>query len=230
MFLSRRSTQAEYLDTPGRAAQEIAADYRELGRVNWLFRFSHPFEWFITRSLGAERCRRLDFLDLGAGDGLLGECLSRWAARRGWTWRFTNLDLNPQALQLRPGPRNIAGSVLQLPFADGSFDVVIASQMTHHLDHDAEVVTHFREAWRVTRDALLLCDTHRNAGLYGLVWVGTLLCGCSKLLRQDGFISVRRSFRVPEWQALAALAEIPRAKVSLYLGTRLVLQARKAAP
>ena len=64
MFFGRRSTQAEYLDTPGRSPAEIAADYRELGRVNRLFKFSHPFQWVLTRRLGRSRCRELKLLDI----------------------------------------------------------------------------------------------------------------------------------------------------------------------
>ena len=84
MFFGRRSTQAEYLDTPGRSPAEIAADYRELGRVNRLFKFSQPFQWVLTRRLGPSRCRELTLLDVGAGDGLLGRDLAGWAGQRGW--------------------------------------------------------------------------------------------------------------------------------------------------
>jgi len=230
MFFGRRSTQAEYLDTPGRGAAEIAADYRELGRINRLFHFSHPFQWVLQRRLGPHRCRQLNLLDAGAGDGMLGRDLAKWAGQRDWRWQFTNLDLNPAALDLSPHPLNVAGSVLKLPFADGSFDAVLCSQMTHHLANDEEVAQHFREAWRVTRDILIISDLHRNAALYGLVWLSTLLCGCSRLLRADGLTSVRRGFRLPEWRALAARAGIPGARVSLYFGTRVLLEARKAGP
>jgi hypothetical protein len=230
MFFGRRSTQAEYLDTPGRSSAGIAADYRQLGRVNRLFKFSHPFRWVLTRRLEPSRCRELKLLDAGAGDGMLGRDLADWAGQRGWRWHVTNLDLNPAALALNAHQLRVAGSVLELPFADGSFDGVLCSQMTHHLATDDEVAQHFREAWRVTRDILIICDLHRNALLYGLVWAGTLLCGCSARLRADGLISVRRGFRLPEWRAWAARAGIPAARVSLYFGTRVLLQARKPRP
>ena len=70
----------------------MAAEFRELDRINRAFYFTHTFEFGLTRLLGAARCKRLDVLDLGAGSGLLGQKLSQWAARRGWDWRFTNLD------------------------------------------------------------------------------------------------------------------------------------------
>jgi 2-polyprenyl-3-methyl-5-hydroxy-6-metoxy-1,4-benzoquinol methylase len=230
MFLSCRSGQAEYLDAPHRSRLEVASSYRQLGRVNWLFRFAHPFEYFLPHRLGRERCRELELLDLGAGDGALGRHLARWAQRRGWRWRVTDLDVNLLALTLSNHGGKIAGSVLSLPFCDGSFDAVIASQMTHHLANDQQIVEHFREAWRVTRDVLILSDLHRNAALYALVWFGTIVSGCSREMRTDGLVSVKRGFRRHEWRAFAARAGIPSARVSLYLGARILLDARKARP
>jgi SAM-dependent methyltransferase len=229
MFLSHRSTQAEYFDLPGRTEAEIAASFRDLNRVNALFRFSHPFESALPQWLGKLNCERLEILDVGAGTGLLGEKLTEWAGRRGWQWRFTNLDTNPVALKIGNLSDGVVGSALRLPFADGSFDLVVASQMTHHLT-DEQVVTHWREAWRVTRDAIFICDLHRNAGLYTLVWLALHLMRVNPTVVEDGLISVRRGFRLNEWRGLSVRAGIPEANVWRYHGARIVLQARKKLP
>ncbi len=228
MFFRERSMQAEYFDAPDRPAGEVTAAFRELDRVNRLFQFSHPFVSRLPRWLGRPRCERLEILDVGAGTGLLGKRLSDWAQRRGWDWRFTNLDANPVALKSGNAENGVLGSALQLPFADGSFDLVVASQMTHHLT-DAEVVQHWREAWRVTRDAIFICDLHRNAGFYAMLWLTMRLMRADRRLREDGLISVKRGFRLGEWRELAGRAEIPQARVWLYYGTRIVLQARKGS-
>jgi 2-polyprenyl-3-methyl-5-hydroxy-6-metoxy-1,4-benzoquinol methylase len=227
MFLSERSTQAEYFDSLDRSPREIAEGYEQLGRVNRIFKFSHPFEFLIPRCLDAKECARLRILDLGAGDGLLGRELRSWAARQGWDWQVTDLDLNVTALQLNNGNWKVGASVLNLPFTDSSFDVVIASQMTHHLDLPEQICQHFREAWRVARELVVFSDLHRNAAMFLLVRVGTRLARCSRELAADGVISIRRGFRVGEWRRWAAEAGIPDARVSLYLGARVLLHARK---
>jgi 2-polyprenyl-3-methyl-5-hydroxy-6-metoxy-1,4-benzoquinol methylase len=226
MFFRQRSTQAEYFDLLERPS-EVAKGYRELGRANRLFQFSRPFQILLPRLLGLKSCRKLSILDLGAGDGSLGRQLTEWAAQRGWLWRVTNLDVNLAALQISQGLSNVLASALRLPFQDNSFDVVLASQMTHHLTPDAEVLQHFREAWRVARLGLLVSDLHRSLALYGVIWFGTRLLGLSSDMRSDGLLSVRRGFRVKEWEELAQKAEITQARVSVYCGTRLILQARK---
>jgi 2-polyprenyl-3-methyl-5-hydroxy-6-metoxy-1,4-benzoquinol methylase len=228
MFFRERSTQAEYFDVPDRPKSEMVEAYRELDRINRFFQFTHPFIRGLPRWLGRNRCQRLDILDVGAGSGLLGKRLSNWAQRRGWDWRFTNLDTNPIVLNSEGAVKVVLGSALNLPFEDGSFDLVVASQMTHHLT-EVEIVRHWREAWRVTRDAIFICDLHRNAFLYGMLWLTLRLMRVHPELLQDGLISVQRGFHRREWWNLAAQAEIPDSKVWVYYGTRIVLQARKGA-
>ena len=226
MFLRQRSTQTEYFDLPDRAEAEIAAEFRELNRVNTLFRFSHPFESVLPQWLGHANCEHLKILDVGAGTGLLGQMLTEWAQKQGWKWHFTNLDSNPVALKLGGQPDSVVGSALKLPFADGSFDLVVASQMTHHLT-DEQVVAHWREAWRVTRDAIFISDLHRNALLYTLVWITLRMMRSGRNTFDDGLISVRRGFQLNEWRDLADRAGIPAANVWRYHCTRILLQARK---
>src|SRR5258708_1988868 len=200
MFLSRRATQAEYFDSPHLPKAEIIEFYRSLASANRLFMFAEPFQRTLPALLTPERRSQLSILDLGAGDGSLGKVLSGWAAKRGWTWRITNLDVSFDALALNPGGRNVGGSVLALPFCDASFDLVIASQMTHHLD-DAQVVQHLREAWRVTRGWILVSDLHRNFALYCSVGLLCRLHNFPKTFFRDAVLSLQRARRVRELQS-----------------------------
>ncbi|MEO7298669.1 MAG: methyltransferase domain-containing protein [Verrucomicrobiota bacterium] len=227
MFLSRRATQAEYFDSPDRSFSETAESYQALSLINRLFYFTDPFQRYLPRLLGRENCRTVRLLDLGAGDGSLGEALTQWAARRGWSWEVTNLDSNPHALKLCKNKKTVMGSVISLPFATESFDVVIANQMTHHLSSDQEIAQHFCEAWRVARRGILLSDIHRNAVLYGLIWL--ILHGgrFPRHFRDDGLLSVKRGFRTNDWRQLANLAKIKEAKVWPYFGARVMLSAKK---
>jgi len=227
MFLKHRALQAEYFDALDRPVAEMVEGYAMLARVNRIFAFAQPFQFFIPKALGAERCRSLSLLDLGAGDGSLGKNLAAWAAKRGWNWRFTNLDFNEQALRLNLGSQHVVGSAMALPFRDQSFDVVIASQMTHHLTPEEDVRRHFSEAWRVSGELLFLNDTHRNAVLYCIVWVLLWLNRFPEHFRNDGLLSIKRSWRVGEWQALAKQAGIPDARVWLYAEARLMLMAKR---
>jgi ubiquinone/menaquinone biosynthesis C-methylase UbiE len=226
-MLRERATEPEHFDSPARTAEEIAANYRELARVNRLFRLDDPYTRVMSRWLGAKNCRRLTILDLGAGDAWLGAQMEKFAARQRWEWRVTNLDFNPIPLQLNPGSRNIVGSVLALPFAENSFDIVIASQMTHHLVSDAEAVQHFREAWRVARSGVFISDMKRSAFLYVMLWITLRVLRLTPEMRNDGLLSVQRSWTRDELRTLVARAGLSDATVRSYFGTRLIVAARK---
>ena len=229
MFLRQRATQAEFCDQQNLPLEIVASNYRQLARFNETMLVTDVFQRVLARWLGRDHVERLSILDLGAGDGWIGQTITAWAADRGWIWRVTNLDLNPSALGLGPHPRNVAASVCALPFRDNSFDAVIASQMAHHLT-DAETVAHFREAWRVTGDALFLADTHRNRAALLVIWAVLKRMRATPEFLADGLQSVRRGWRVGEWRRLAAQAEIPNPRVWLAYGSRVMLQARKTRP
>src|SRR5581483_2470952 len=109
MFFRRRATQAEYFDAHDRAEGEVAEFYASLARANRFFLFADPFQRLLPKFLGTDNCRSLSLLDLGGGDGSLASLLTEWAAtKRGWDWRFTNLDINPAALRVSKCPRNVA--------------------------------------------------------------------------------------------------------------------------
>ena len=227
MFFRKRATQPEHFDDPARTPAEFETAYAELARANRIFRLEDPYTRVFWQWFGEEHCRALTFLDVGAGDGWLGNAMEAWARKLGWDWKVTNLDSNPVLLRLNRGGRNVIGSALDLPFDDASFDVVIASQMSHHLPDEAAVAQHFREAWRVARHAVFITDTHRNAFIYGM------LCACLPFLRMrrvminDGLMSVRRGWRRAEWIRLAECAGIPGAEISTYFASRIILRARK---
>lgn len=229
MFLGHRSVQAEYFDAPERSPAEIRSHYEWLNRMNRLTRFEWPFQIWLPRLLGELACRRLTLLDVGGADGELGRTLGAWATTRGWDWQFTDLDLSPHAVALNPNPRKLLGSATALPFPDGSFDVVIASTMTHHLPDEPAVVAHFREAARVARRAVLICDMQRNAAFLALLWLVLVARRVPKEFREDGILSVKRGWRADEWRRLADAAGLPDARVWAEHGARVLLAVTKPA-
>lgn len=226
MFLSRRSRQAEYFDAE-RPMAELADFFGSLNRVNRIFGFAEPFQRLIPKIIGQSHCGSLSILDLGAGDGTLGRILKQWARGRGWNWRVINLDVNFSALNLNPGEPNITASAIALPFRDDSVDLVIASQMAHHLT-DNDVIGLFREAGRVARQAILLTDLHRSLLLYVMLWLLLRFQGQAGHFYRDALLSVRRGWRAHELRRLLRLAGASGARTTVYFGARVIVEISKA--
>lgn len=89
---------------------------------------------------------RLDVLDAGCGTGGNSAHLRRYG-------RVTGIDFAPEALYFareRPGLRLARATVEALPFADGSFDLVLSNDVLCHLGVASDVAA-VREFARVLR-------------------------------------------------------------------------------
>ena len=87
----------------------------------------------------------MDCLDVGAADGaMLSELKSRIKLRRA-----TGIEKSKDLIAFGKGVELIAGDAQDLPFADKSFDIAVASALIEHVDSPATVVD---ELVRVLRD------------------------------------------------------------------------------
>jgi ubiquinone/menaquinone biosynthesis C-methylase UbiE len=116
----------------------------------------------------------------------------------------------------------VRGDAFHLPFADDAFDYVICSLFTHHF-RDEAVVEILREFKRVARRRLFVIDLHRHALAYFLYTTVGRLFLHNRLLREDGALSIRRSFRADELRRLGKEAQLENVEVRRRFPFRLVL-------
>lgn len=96
--------------------------------------------------------RPLDILDAGCGTGIMLECLETLAGGR----PVTGVDLAPEAIEhcrrRGRGRWNVRlGSVTELPFPEGSFDLVHSGDVLQHLPVDGGPERALAESRRVLR-------------------------------------------------------------------------------
>jgi ubiquinone/menaquinone biosynthesis C-methylase UbiE len=188
------------MDDLSRPDSEFVDAYRELATIN--------------RRLGGIRAVRrflpsggsLSILDVAAGGCDVGEALVE--ANGGRRVRVVSLDLNPRGLRLAKRTVPVVGDAFTLPFADGSFDVVMASLVFHHLKHD-ECIRVLQEMWRTARFRVIVNDLHRTRVAYLSIRLLSLLFSKSVMVRNDGPVSVRRAFTPGELSQIASEAGVP---------------------
>jgi ubiquinone/menaquinone biosynthesis C-methylase UbiE len=119
----------------------------------------------------------------------------------------------------------VVGDALELPFREGTFDVVMASLFFHHLSNE-NCVRVLQQMWRIARRRVLVNDLHRHAVAYASIRLLTALFSKSGMVRHDGPISVLRAFRPAELLDISKTAGVP-ARVYRSFPYRLVLVADK---
>ena len=225
----RRSYELEHLDKGDYTPEEYEGCLSELRRVNRWLGDSRALHRSVLPDIGRDRLGEFSLLDVGAGTGELLREVALWSRRRGTKARLVGLELNGRAAAgLAEESRgfweieSVRGDALRLPFAAGAFDYVMCSLFTHHFRDDA-CVRVLAEMARVAARRVYVIDLHRHPVAYYFYTTAGRLFLHNRLVREDGALSILRSFRPPELRGLAGRAGLSAVRVERRFPYRLVL-------
>jgi 2-polyprenyl-3-methyl-5-hydroxy-6-metoxy-1,4-benzoquinol methylase len=208
--LSARSRQEEQMDAADLDPAVYAQVLHDLARVNrWTFT-AKPVLAFMKRAIGDAKAFRL--MDVGFGDGDVLRAVARWARRRDLAADLVGVDLNEKSLAAARAATP-AGMPIDYRAGDyldqaGPFDFVISSQVTHHMT-DAQLADFIRYMERAARTGWLICDLHRHGFAHWGFPILARLLRVHRIVREDGQLSIARSFRPEDWRAILADAGVP---------------------
>src|SRR5205814_10661586 len=123
-----------------------------------------------------------------------------------------------------PEIASVQGDGFRLPFPDRSFDFVIQSLTLHHFD-DAGAIDIVREMARVAARGIFVIDLNRNPVAYFFYTTIGRLFLHNRLIREDGALSILKSFKPEEMKEIAQHAGLANATVEKHFPSRLVLSA-----
>ncbi len=203
----QRSPQLEWMDTEVVSADDFAQCLADLAVVNSVTLARPPTLAFMRRvARGMAAGERLSVLDAGFGEGDMLRRIHRWGTRRGLRMDLSGVDLNPwstaaaeAATPPTMGISYITADLFDLP--PGETDVVISSLFTHHLT-DAQVVEFLAWMEARARRGWFVNDLHRHPVAFHGFRLLSAAAGWHRFVRHDGPISVARSFRRRDWDAL----------------------------
>lgn len=224
-----RSLKLERIDTGDYTPQEYEQFLREIRLVNRFAGDNRALEKTLLREIERENLREFSVLDVGAGSGEILRTIGGFARRQNRQARLYGLELNKRSAEaILEESKNFAeiksvqANALELPFADKTFDYAISSLFTHHLS-DENIIRTLTEMKRVARRKIFVIDLHRHKSAYALYKIFCLAFGISSLVREDGSLSILRSFKPDELQSLAEQARLENISVKRYFPFRLVL-------
>jgi hypothetical protein len=213
----------ELLDDPAADPAMVAESLRNVARANRWFGGAAAIRFGLSRALGEiPRGTSLSLLDLGTGLGDLPRVAVRWGAAREIRMVPVGLELNRSAAALArsTGLATAVGCAGVPPVRDKGVDVVLLSQVAHHLT--AESVVHlFRTCDRMARRAVIVADLRRHPLAVPSFWCGGRLLGFDPVTLTDGVTSIRRGFSRGELLDLMTLAGV-KGRVDRRRGFRLV--------
>jgi ubiquinone/menaquinone biosynthesis C-methylase UbiE len=212
----------EFLDSPGLAPEVARATLADIARANALFGGRSAAVWGVDRLVRGTSAQTLTLLDVGAGMGDVASWLARRRQRGTANLIPVALDRHREAVRLcrERGLPSVQGDAFQLPLADRSIDVVVASQLLHHFNRAAALHL-VRELTRVARVGVVVGDLRRSRIAAVGIWLAAVALRFHAVSRHDGVVSVQRGYTKQE------LAELLReggvaATVSARPGFRLV--------
>jgi 2-polyprenyl-3-methyl-5-hydroxy-6-metoxy-1,4-benzoquinol methylase len=214
--LTIRSRQAEQMDAPDLDPAVYARVLHDLARVNrWTFT-AWPTIAFLSRAIGP--AKRFRLIDVGFGDGDVLRAVARWARRRGIEANLVGVDLNEKSLAAARAatPPDLAIDYRAGDYRDqaGPFDFIISSQVAHHMS-DAELLAFIRHMEAEARLGWLICDLHRHGFAYWGYPVLARLLRVHRIVREDGRLSIARSFRPDDWREILEAAGVAREAVRI---------------
>lgn len=228
---SQRSLELEHLDKGDYTPAEYEGCVVELQRVNrWMGDVSALGESLLVE-IENLNLDRFAVIDVGAGSGELLRVIARWARETNRSVQLTGVELNARAAQAIaeqsqrfPEISVVRADGFRLPFADNQIDYAICSLFTHHFKND-DLVLILRELSRVAFRGIFVIDLHRHpVPYYFFTTIGRLFL-YNRLIREDGALSILRSFVPEELKALAERAGLEQVKVTRHFPYRLILSA-----
>jgi 2-polyprenyl-3-methyl-5-hydroxy-6-metoxy-1,4-benzoquinol methylase len=214
--LNVRSRQEEQMDAPGLDPAVYEKVLHDLARVNRFTFTAWPTIAFLRRAAG--EAKRFRLMDVGFGDGDVLRAIARWARRHGIEAELVGVDLNEKSVK---AARDATPEWMRIDYRGGDYldqagpwDFVVSSQVTHHMT-DEQLLTFLAHMEKEARLGWLICDLHRLAFSYwGFPLLARLLL-VHRIVREDGRLSIARSFRKANWEEYLRQAGIPLGEVRI---------------
>jgi len=227
----QRSYELEHLDKGDYTPEEYEGCIVELQRVNEWLGDARALRNSLLKDVEAAGLQSFSVLDVGAGSGELLRVAAKWARATNRRTRLVGLELNERSAKaiLEESSdfleiSSVRADGFRLPFKADQFEYVICSLFTHHF-RDSQILELLSEFSRVARRRIFVIDLHRNPVAYFFYTTVGHLFLHNRLIREDGALSILRSFKPAELQRLGQQAGLANITVDKYFPSRLVMSA-----
>jgi len=197
---------AEVLDDPRADPTAVRRTLRDIVRLNRVFGGTGAVLWGLEKLLRIADCglrNRWTLVDVGTGAGDIPVAAVRLARRYGIELVPIGVERIPTAARdaRAAGLLAVLADGNALPFAPRSVDVVIVSQVLHHVPRDTAV------RWigaldRIARRGVVLADLRRSRPAMAGMWLAAFPMGLDRTTRRDAVLSLQRGYTKREFEGM----------------------------
>ncbi|MEO6655524.1 MAG: methyltransferase domain-containing protein [Pyrinomonadaceae bacterium] len=219
-----RSYELERLDTGDYTTAQYNRWHREMWFVHRIFGEVRALRRSLFKTIQDSDKSSVSILDVGAGSGGMLIEIGNWLKDRKALLVGAELNTEATVEMHRSKIKTVQCDATGLPFADGSFDFVFCTLFLHHLG-DEPAVELLEEMSRVAANRIFVIDLNRHPTAY---YFYKFIAGVffQKFTRDDGALSILRSFNPKEMLELAKKAGLVDVKVERSRVNRLILSGR----
>jgi len=229
-----RNLRPELLDLDEAPFEEVRDSLQDVQRVNRYLSGYRVLLHHMGRVFDRHNSlQTLHILDAATGSADQPMEVVRYARQRGVPVRVTAIDINRKMIrfaqeeaQAFPEIRFVQCDVLNMPFEDNSFDIVINSLALHHFSRD-HAVAMLKSFSRLARYGVIINDLHRSRVAHAAIFILTRLLTQNRLTRYDAPVSVMNAFTPGEMQAMAQEAGWRKFEVHRHFPYRIALVENK---
>lgn len=213
MKMEHRSYQKELLDEDNIPLKDILLTMRELNLIN-IFLGGHAITckgvaWFLNRT---PNDRPIVIAEIGCGGGDNLTAIHNFLIKTGRPASLIGVDIKPECIKVaaQNSPKEIAwicSDYRTVSWPGPKPDIIFSSLFCHHFT-DEQMTGQLKWLKENSQSGFFINDLHRHPVAYHSIKILTRLFSKSYLVRNDGPLSVMRSFKRKDWVYLFSTAGI----------------------
>jgi 2-polyprenyl-3-methyl-5-hydroxy-6-metoxy-1,4-benzoquinol methylase len=207
--LSKRSNEAELMDSFDEPITSLKAVFQDINRVNKLLGGNAITINAIQTLITENPQDHYTIVDMGCGDGNMLREVANYFRKHRIKANFIGIDLNKNALLIAEEASKdfleiqfLYQDILKIDEHTFQCDILINTLTMHHFT-DEQVVIFLKKFTQLARLGVVINDLQRSSLAYYLFHLFSSIFIKTKIAKIDGLISIRRGFVKKEMLAYA---------------------------
>ena len=217
----KRSYEPETMDDLNMEGEELASTLVQIANVNkWLGGIAVVLDGLKKILKSHDKKDLIKIADFGCGGGEILREIALWARKKNYKVELVGYDANAFTIEYAQEQSKSFSelrfeklNIFEFKAIENEFDICLCSLFLHHFNEE-EIAQIIGKLYRSSSKAVLINDLQRSALAYYLFKFVTFTLNASKMVRNDGLLSIRKSFRKNELKSIAEIALVKNYSIS----------------